>query len=109
MRNAVRAARPKTEVHVASDTTADEYRRRAADLRRLAARLDAVPLADVESWAGPDTWRSAGADHCRQQLAIDRQRIAHAVDELRERAWMFERQADAVDAAAAAQLAFQAR
>ena len=94
---------------VASDTTADEYRRRAAHLRRLAARLDAVPLADVESWAGPDTWRSAGADHCRQQLAIDRQRLAHAADELRERAWMFDRQADAVDAAAAAQLAFQAR
>ena len=43
--------------------------------------LDDVPLADVESWAGPDTWRSAGADHCRQQLAMDRQRIAHAADD----------------------------
>ena len=94
---------------MASDPAADEYRRRAAHLRRLAARLEDVPLADVESWAGPDTWRSAGADHCRQQLAIDRQRIAHAADEVRERAWGFERHSDAVDAAAAAQLAFQAR
>ena len=54
---------------MASDPQADEYRRRAADLRRLAARLDDVPLADVESWAGPDTWRSAGADDCRPLLA----------------------------------------
>ena len=94
---------------MASDITADEYRQRAAHLRRLAERLDDVPMADIESWAGPDTWRSAGADDCRQQLATDRQRIAHAADDLRHRAWMFERQADAVDAAAAAQLAFQAR
>ena len=92
-----------------SDITADEYRRRAAHLRRLAERLDDVPLADVESWAGPDTWRSSGADDCRQQLTTDRQRIAHAADDLRQRAWIFERQADAVDAAVAAQLAFQAR
>jgi len=94
---------------VPRDSTADEYRQRAAHLRRLAVRLDDVPLAEVESWAGPDTWRSPGADDCRQQLATDRQRIAHAADDLRQRAWMFERQADAVDAAAATLLAFQAR
>jgi hypothetical protein len=94
---------------VPSDITAEEYRQRATHLRRLAGQLDDVPLADVESWAGPETWRSAGADDCRQQLATDRQRIAHAADDLRQRAWIFERRAEAIDAAAAAQLAFQAR
>jgi len=94
---------------VASDPQADEYRRRAADLRRLAAQLESVPLAEVESWAGPDTWTSPGADECRSLLARDRQRVDHAVDDLRHEAWTLERRAEAVDAAAAAQLLFLAR
>ena len=59
---AVRHARRST---VPSDPHADELRRRAGELRRLASRLGAVPLADLDGWAGPDTWSSPGADECR--------------------------------------------
>ncbi|CAN5729336.1 hypothetical protein BH18ACT2_BH18ACT2_00640 [soil metagenome] len=84
------------------DPEAQELRRRAVDLRRLAARIDAVRLQEVEAWAGPDTWRSAGAEQCRALLAGDGQRLVHAADELRERAWRLDRQADALDALALA-------
>lgn len=82
------------------DPAAQELRRRAVELRRLAVRIDAVRLDEVEAWAGPDTWRSPGADECRAMLARDRQRLVHAADDLRDRAWRVDRQADALDALA---------
>lgn len=90
---------------MSTDPLADEYRRRARDLRRVAVRLDAVDLAGLEAWAGPDTWVSPAAGDCRGALARDRQRLDHAVDELGERARRLEREADGLDAAAAVRLA----
>ena len=86
------------------DPPAQELRRRALELRRLAVRLDGVTLHAVTAWAGPDTWRSPAADECRAMLSRDRQRIAHAVDELRDRAWRLDQQADALEALAAIRL-----
>ncbi len=85
-----------------SDPHADELRRRAGELQRLASRLGAVPLADLDGWAGPDTWSSPGAEECRAMSGRDRQRVAHAVEELLERASGLVRQADTIDAVAAA-------
>ena len=71
------------EVAVPTDPHADEYRRRAAGLRRLAARLDDSPLLVLHRWAGEDTWSSPRVDDCRAQLASDQTRIRAAADELR--------------------------
>lgn len=90
---------------MSTDPQADEYRRRARDLRRVAAQLDAVDLAGLEAWAGPDTWVSPAADDCRAALSRHRQRLDHSVDELGERARRLEREADGLEAAAALRLA----
>jgi hypothetical protein len=90
---------------VSTDPQAEEYKRRARDLRRVAAQVDAVDLAGVEAWAGPDTWVSPAADDCRAALARDHQRLGHAVNELGERARRLERDADGLEAAAALRLA----
>ncbi len=86
------------------DPQAQALRRRAGELRRLAVRLDAVALGEVLAWAGPDTWRSPAADECRAMLSRDRQRIAQAADELRDRAWRLDRQAEALEVAEALQV-----
>ena len=84
-----------------TDPHAAEYRRRAAALRQLAARLDETPLLTLHRWAGDDTWSSPRVEACRAQLGIDQARIRAAADDLRGHAWRFERQAEALDAAAA--------
>jgi len=86
---------------VPTDPQAAEYRRRAAALRQLAARLDDTPLLTLHRWAGEDTWSSPRVEACRTQLGIDQARIRAAADELRGHAWRFERQAEVLDAAAA--------
>lgn len=80
---------------------ADEYRRRAVEVRAVARRLGAVSLGDVSSWAGADTWMGPGPDACRLIVDGDRQRLERAVDDLVERAWRLDRQAEAIEAAAA--------
>lgn len=86
------------------DPEAEELRRRAIELRRVAAQVDAVGLDEVIHWAGPDTWRGPGADACRAALERDRQRLLHAADELRSEAWRLDRQADTAEALAAMRL-----
>ena len=88
-----------------SDPKAAEHRRRADDLRRLAAHLEATPLPEMLRLAGPDTWVSPRADELRQQLGLDRTRLRAAVDELRHQARWLDQQADGLDAMAAARLA----
>lgn len=83
-----------------TDPHAAEYRRRAAALRRLAARLDDSPFLTLHHWAGDDTWTSPRVEVCGAQLAIDQARLRAAADELRGHAWRFERQAETLDAAA---------
>ena len=86
------------------DPESQELRRRAAHLRQVASAIDAVRLDEVAAWAGADTWRSPGAERCRAMLDQDRHRLVHAADELRERAWHLDREADVRDALAAARL-----
>jgi hypothetical protein len=84
-----------------TDHEAARLRRRAAELRRLAAHLDDTPFDDLARWAGPDTWVSPRAADLRAQLAVDRARLGGAIDDLLLHARWLERQADAVEAAAA--------
>jgi hypothetical protein len=81
-------------------SAATELRRRAGDLRRLAAHLDTTPLREVIGRAGPDTWTSPRAEQLRAQLDLDRRRLTAATDDLRRHARYLERQAEAIEAAA---------
>jgi len=81
-------------------TDANELRRRALGLRRLADHLDATPLAGIAARGGPDTWVSPRATALRGQLDTDRRRLADAADDLRRHARYLERQAETADAAA---------
>ncbi len=83
------------------DPGAEELRQRAVELRRVAADVSDTGIDELIRWAGPDTWRSPGAEACRATLECDRQRLLNAADELRDGAWRLERQADAADALAA--------
>ena len=85
-----------------TDPRADDHRRRAAELRRLADRIDDTPLLTLHEWAGGDTWMSPRTAELRSQLSTDQRRVRDAAIELRYQAWWLERQADALDAAAAA-------
>ena len=87
---------------MSGDPMADEYRRRAAALRELAAQVEASPVLRLHDGAGTDTWSGPGAEACRTMLADDRVRLLHAAAELNEQAWWYEHQADALDAIAAA-------
>ena len=90
---------------MSADPTAAQYRRRALEMRRLAAELAESPVLRLHNDAGTETWASPGADACRTMLADDQARLLHAAAELREHAWWYEQQADALDAIAAARLA----
>ncbi len=80
----------------------DEYRRRAAGLRRMATRLDESPLLVLHRWAGDDTWSSPRVEECRAQLASDQIRVRAAADELRIEARHLERRAEVLEASLAA-------
>jgi hypothetical protein len=81
-----------------SEHDAAELRRRALELRRLAAHLAATPLDDLAAWAGPETWVSPRAAALRDQLTVERARLLNAVDDLRLHARWLEREADALEA-----------
>ena len=87
---------------MSGDPMAGEYRRRAAELRALATRIESSPVLRLHEGAGADTWSSPGAEACRGTLADDQVRLRHSAAELREHAWWYEQQADALDAVAAA-------
>jgi hypothetical protein len=78
-----------------------ELRRRATELRRLAAHVDATPLLELDQRAGPDTWIGPRADALRAQLDLDRRRLRAAADDLRSHAQHLERRAEALEAVAA--------
>jgi hypothetical protein len=84
------------------DPTVDEYRRRAAELRRLAGQLERSPVLRLHGGAAADTWSSPGAEACRTTLGDDQARLLHAAAELNQQASWYEHQADALDAVAAA-------
>jgi hypothetical protein len=80
-----------------SDPTAADYRRRAHELRRYAAHLEATPLDEMLRLSGPDTWVSPHAEELGAELRHDRARLAGAVDDLRRAAHWLEAQAAALD------------
>ena len=82
------------------DPQAAECRRRAAELRTLAERLDDSPVLTLHRWAGPETWTSPRVEQCRAQLEVDQARIRDAADQLRSEAWRLERRAEDLEAAA---------
>ena len=57
-----------------TEPAADQHRRRADELRRYAAHLDATPIDEMLCWAGPDTWLSPQADELALELRRDRVR-----------------------------------
>ena len=79
-----------------------EFRRRAADLRQLASAIEQLPALRLDVHAGDDTWRGNRAALCRSVLSTNQGQLHVAADQLRWRAIEFERQADGLDAAAAA-------
>ncbi|MET0325862.1 MAG: hypothetical protein ABW122_06310 [Ilumatobacteraceae bacterium] len=83
------------------DPQAAVYRQRAAELRRLADRLDDSPVLTLHQWAGPETWTSPRVEEYRAQLTVDQAQIRDAADDLRREAWRFDRRADELEAAAA--------
>lgn len=83
------------------DPEAVEYRRRAAELRRLADRLDDSPVLTLHQWAGPETWTSPRVEQCRDQLTVDQAQIRDAADQLRSEAWRLQRRAEDLEAVAA--------
>jgi hypothetical protein len=82
-----------------TDPTAAALRRRADELRRYAAHLEATPVDDMLRWAGPDTWISPRADELLGELHADRGRLAAAVDDLRRHAHWLDAQATVLDEA----------
>jgi hypothetical protein len=80
-----------------TDPLAADLRRRAAELRRYAAHLDATPIAELLQWAGADTWTGPRADELRSEVGSDRRRLRAASDELVRCAWSFEQRADGLD------------
>jgi hypothetical protein len=84
------------------DPIAAEYRRRSAELGVLAAELESSPVLRLHELAGTETWSSPGANACRSALTDDQVRLRQAAAELRQQAWWYEQQADALDAIAAA-------
>jgi hypothetical protein len=80
-----------------SDPTADELRRRAAELRRYAAHLAATPLDEMVRWAGADTWSSPRAGELLDELRTDGGRLRAAGDDLLRWARSLDVRADGID------------
>ena len=91
-----------------TDPTAAELRRRADELRRYSAHLEATPVDDMLRWAGPDTWISPRADELVGELRADRGRLTAAVDDLRRHAHWLDAQATDLEQAARLAAAIQA-
>jgi 1,2-phenylacetyl-CoA epoxidase catalytic subunit len=86
---------------MSSPDTAAVLRRRAADLRQLAATIEQTPATTLEYAAGEDTWRGQRPDLCRSMLVANLAQLHAAVDDLRGHAWQLARRADQVEVASA--------
>lgn len=88
----------------AMNARADQFRRRAAELRALATTIEAGPVMRLEQLAGDDTWRGLRPTLCRTLLATNVHQLHQAADDLRWQAWLFEQRADELDVLARQQL-----
>ena len=75
------------------------YRQRAADFRTLAGEMTTTPSMSLHLHAGVDTWYGPRADACASELAGAQHAIREAADELRTRAFIFDRRAEELEAA----------
>ena len=56
---------------------------RAAQLRRLAREIESLRLLDLHRRGGTDTWIGPAAQHCLDELVLQRRLILAAADGLR--------------------------
>ena len=83
-----------------SHAQAAHYRRRAAHLRTLAYQMQHTPSMTLQTHATVDTWHGPCAQECNQNLASAQRAVHLAIDDLGDRAWRFDRDADELEAAA---------
>jgi len=81
---------------------ANDLRRRARHLRRLADAIETSPVMRLDRHGDVDTWRGPRPDLCRATLARNQHQLHAAADDLREHAWRLDQQAEELDALARA-------
>jgi hypothetical protein len=81
---------------------ANDLRRRARHLRRLADAIETSPVMRLDQHGDVDTWRGPRPNLCRATLARNQHQLHAAADDLREHAWRLDQQAEELDAAARA-------
>jgi hypothetical protein len=77
---------------------ANDLRRRARHLRRLADAIETSPVMRLDRHGDVDTWRGPRPDLCRATLARNQHQLHAAADDLREHAWRMDQQAEELDA-----------
>lgn len=90
------------------DPEAQELRRRAAELRRLATAIEAATVMRLDQHAGEATVRAPRFDELLDRLRRTQHDMYTSADELRFSAYHLELRADEVDAAALRQAALAA-
>jgi len=81
---------------------ANDLRRRARHLRRLAEAIEASPVMRLDRHGDVDTWRGPRPDLCRATLARNQHQLHAAAEDLREHAWRWDQQANELEALARA-------
>ncbi len=79
---------------------ANDLRQRARHLRHLADAIETSPVMRLDRYGGVDTWRGPRPELCRATLARNQHQLHAAVDDLREHAWWFDRQAQELETVA---------
>lgn len=74
-----------------------DLRRRAAELRRVATRIDAAPALDLPAWSGPDTWSGRRVAEAEAHYDLARRTVLGHATLLRDQARAFECRADELD------------
>ena len=75
------------------------YRQRAAHFRTLATDMTNTPSMSLHLHAGVDTWYGPRADACATELTSAQHAVREAADDLRTRAFVFDRRAEELEAA----------
>ncbi len=83
-----------------SHAQAAHLRRRAAHLRTLAYQMQHTPSMTLQTHSTVDTWQGPRAQECNQGLAAAQRAVHLAIDDLGDRAWRLDRDADELEAAA---------
>lgn len=87
---------------------AAQLHERARELRRLATRIEELPVLRLDAEAGDDTWTGPRPALCRSTLQVNQRQLHQAADDLRWRAHRFEVEALELERRAALEAAFEA-